>query len=89
MPSKHAKWVPLLGEELARRVVALGVDDPVVFCREAVRVEVEKAEGRRRTAPVTAEQRKCAHPEKDRIYGRCRRCGLRGLPEVAKSGGKE
>lgn len=88
MPSKHAKWIPLLGDELARRVVALKVDDPAAFCREAVRVEVEKHERKSSLRPTTAEQAKCPHPESKRNYGRCRACGQRGLPEVAKSGGK-
>lgn len=90
MPAKHAKWVPLLGDELARRVVKLGVDDPAAWCRDVVRQAVARAEGRRsEPTPTTREQAKCPHPEKDRQYGRCRRCGTRGLPEIAKTtGGK-
>lgn len=87
MASKRGKWVPILGDELARRVVKLGVEDPAEFCREAVAAAVDKAEGRRHDQPVSAQQQRCPHPEKDRQYGRCRRCGQRGLPEIAKTTG--
>lgn len=84
-----AKWKPLLGDDLARRVARLGVDDPAEWCRQAVAAAVGRAEAEREARRVSASAAKaqadCPHPEKDRIHQRCGRCGLRGLPVVEKA----
>lgn len=74
------KWRPLLGDALARRVAKL-TDDPAEFCRAAVERAATAAEAQRTTV---AERNACKHPEKDRQYGRCRACGTKGLPNVAR-----
>lgn len=84
----RAKWRPLLGVELALRVVKLGLDDPAGWCRDAVEQAVTAAEAAK--ARQVARDA-CPHPERDRIHQRCGKCGVRGLPAVAagRSGGSD